>query len=127
MEPKSKLYAPTDRAADHITNFAEIKARIEEFVEERSWRRFHSPKNLSMALSVEAGELMEIFTWMTEEETRNLPPEKLRAAAEEVADVLILALNLTGVLGVDAASTVWDKLEQAKRKYPAEEYRDRYE
>ncbi len=126
-DESKKIYAPTKLASDDRTTLGELKGRVEEFVAERNWEKFHSPKNLSMALAVEAGELMEIFSWMTEEESANLDKEKLIHAAEEVADVMILALNLTGVLGVDAASTLWDKLEKAKKKYPAEEWRDRYE
>jgi NTP pyrophosphatase (non-canonical NTP hydrolase) len=126
-EKRSDLYAPAREASDDKTPISELKERVEAFVQERHWQQFHSPKNLSMALSVEAGELMEIFTWMTEDESRRLPREKLHAAAEELADVLILCFNLASVLGVDAASAVWDKLEKAKLKYPADQYRGRYE
>lgn len=109
--------------------FALLQERIRAFVEERDWRRFHSPKNLSMALAVEAAELLEIFQWMTPEESRKrrLPEKKRRAARDEVADVLILALNLANVLGFDPAEAVAAKLERVARKYPAKRYRGRYE
>lgn len=108
---------------------AELQEKIRAFVAERDWHRFHSPKNLSMALAVEAAELMEIFQWMTTEESRgkSLPEKKRRAARDEVADVLILALNLATVLGFDPAEAVATKLARVARKYPAKRYRGRYE
>jgi NTP pyrophosphatase (non-canonical NTP hydrolase) len=118
---------PRRRGAVPKATFDAVQKKIRAFVAERDWSRFHSPKNLSMALAVEAAELMEIFQWMTTEESRRLPEKKRRAARDEVADVLILALNLAGVLGFDPADAVVKKLAKAARKYPAKRFRGRYE
>ncbi len=115
------------RSRSRRKTLAELQADIRRFVDAREWRRFHSPKNLSMALAVEAAELMEIFQWMTAEESRALPPKKRSAAADEVGDVLLLALNLAQVLEIDPAAAVSRKLRRAARKYPVHRYRGRYE
>src|SRR5262249_9367549 len=115
--------------AGRAPSFADVQARIRRFVADRDWQRYHTPKNLSMALAVEAAELMEIFQWMTPAESRRakLSAAKLRAARDEVADVLILALNLAGVLGFDPGAAAIDKLARAARKYPAARFNGRYE
>ncbi len=66
-----------------------LKRAIRQFVSERDWEQFHSPKNLAMALSVEVSEVVEHFQWLTQEQSRNLPPEKLREVAQEIGDVMI--------------------------------------
>ena len=85
---------------------------LRDFVQERDWTKFHSPKNLTMALAVEASELMEHFQWLTEDESRELPPEKRAAAAEEMADVLIYLTRLADVLGVDLLAAASRKMER---------------
>lgn len=91
---------------------------IDKFAEDRDWDKFHSPKNLSMALVAEAGELVEQFQWLTEEESRNLSPEKTQSVRSEIADVLIYTLRLCSKLGIDPIQSVEDKISENGKKYP---------
>ncbi len=93
---------------------------LRDFVRERDWEQFHSPKNLTMALSVEASELMEHFQWLTEDESSKLPPEKWAAVEEEMADVLIYLVRLADRLGVDLLAAAERKMERNGERYPAE-------
>ena len=101
---------------------------VEEFVVERDWAQFHSPKNLSMALSVEAAELMELFTWHTAESSTELMREgQVRtAAAEEIADVIIYAMALANRTGIDLAEAIVQKIEKNRKKYPVSEFKGRF-
>ena len=92
--------------------------KIREFRQERDWDQYHSPKNLVMAMVVEASELAEHFQWLTEEQSGNLPPDKLAEVKEEVGDVLIYLANLCDKLGIDPIDAAHDKLEKNKEKYP---------
>ncbi len=96
---------------------------LREFVRERDWEQFHSPKNLSMALSVEAAELMEHFQWLSREESTNLPPEKKLAVQDEVADVFIYLVRIADVLGIDLLEAAERKLAGNRERYPAEKVR----
>lgn len=96
---------------------------LRDFARVRDWEQFHSPKNLAAALSVEAAELLEHFQWLTEEQSRQLPPEQLAAVAQEAADVLLYLLQLTDKLGIDLAVAAHDKIEVNARKYPASQVR----
>ena len=102
---------------------AELRERVRAFVSERDWGQFHSPKNLAMALTVEMAELLEVFQWLTEEESRKLSPEARAAAAEEVADVFIYFLQLTDALGIDPLAAARDKLAKNAAKYPVDKSR----
>ena len=97
-----------------------LQERLRAFAEARNWERFHSPKNLAMALSSEAGELAEVFQWLTEEESRRLSEYDRRRATEEIADVFIYLLRLGDKLGVDLHKAVGEKLELNERKYPVD-------
>jgi len=88
------------------------------FASERDWDQFHSPKNLAMALAVEASEIMEHFQWLKEEESASLPPEKLRQVGEEIGDVLIYLTRLADKLGVNPLQAAFEKLETNRGKYP---------
>lgn len=113
---------------DEHTTLAELRELVRRFVDERDWRQFHTPKNLSMSLAIEAAELMEHFQWLTPEESRSLADDrdKLSAVGDELADVLCYALALANELQLDVAHAVRDKLLKNARKYPAAEYRGRY-
>lgn len=113
---------------DRETSLQQLKDVLTEFVEERDWSQFHSPKNLSMSLAIEAGELMEHFQWITIEESRQLvdDPEKLAAAGEELADVFSYTLALANVMGIDLTQTFVDKMQKNRQKYPAETFRGRW-
>ena len=97
--------------------------RVRIFRQEREWDQYHSPKNLVMALVVEASELAEHFQWLTEEQSKALPPDKLAEVKEEVGDVLIYLANLCDKLGIDPVEAAYDKLEKNREKYPASKVR----
>ena len=97
-----------------------LKRAIRQFVSERDWDQFHSPKNLAMALSVEVSEVVEHFQWLTQVQSRNLPPEKLREVAQEIGDVMIYLVELSDQLGVDPIQAAMDKVGMNSSKYPAD-------
>src|ERR671910_2063140 len=98
----------------------DLRSAISAFIEERDWEQFHSPKNLAMALSVEVAEVVEHFQWLTEEQSRNLPPEKLAQVREEIGDVMIYLTELAEKLGIDPVEAAKAKLEINRQKCPAE-------
>ena len=87
---------------------------------ERDWDQFHSPKNLSMSIAVEAAELMEIFQWLTEKESFEIKnnEKKFTHVKEEVADVFILLVRLCEILKIDLEEAFWDKMQKNAKKYP---------
>src|SRR5215212_2230637 len=87
----------------------DLRNAIDAFIAERDWEQFHSPKNLAMALSVEVSEIVEHFQWLTEEQSRNLPPEKLAEIREEIGDVMIYLTELSDQLGVDPIEAATEK------------------
>src|SRR5215218_4953650 len=97
-----------------------LRNAIDVFIEERDWEQFHSPKNLAMALSVEVAEIVEHFQWLTEEQSRNLPTEKLAEIREEIGDVMIYLIELADKLGVDPVEAAKAKVTINGQKYPAE-------
>jgi len=113
---------------DQTTTVEQLRKLVGDFVDERDWQQFHSPKNISMALAIEASELMEHFQWITIGASRELigDPEKLAAVGEELADVLSYSLAMANSLGIDLASTIEAKMVKNARKYPAEEFRGRF-
>lgn len=104
-------------------SLAELAVCLREFAAERDWDQFHSPKNLTMALSVEASELMEHFQWLTEKQSSALPPEKMQQVREEIGDVLIYLTRLADKLGIDLTVAAFEKLEVNRAKYPADKVR----
>jgi dCTP diphosphatase len=127
--------APAAQAAhmaaltDSTTTIAELKSRLTAFVHERDWEQFHAPKNLSMALAAEAGELMEHFLWATPEASKAVAasPAKRAKIAEELADVVIYALEFANVTGLDVAAAIETKIAANATKYPVEKARGRSE
>ena len=98
----------------------ELIEKLRKFADERDWEQFHSPKNLSMALAVEVGEILECLQWLTEEQSKNLDPEALRRVKEEVGDVQIYLARLADQLGFSPLEAAEEKLKQNKKKYPVE-------
>lgn len=96
---------------------------IRAFMAERDWEQFHSPKNLTMALSVEAAELMEHFQWLTTDESRDLPSDSLARVRDEVGDVMVYLLRLCDVLGIDPVKAAAEKMVKNGKKYPVEKAR----
>jgi dCTP diphosphatase len=112
---------------DDHTTLADLRRRIAEFVAARDWEQFHTPKNLSASIAIEAAELLEHFQWLTDEQAAAAmqDEEKLAAVADEMADVVIYALSLANALDVDVSEAVLDKLERNERRFPADEWRGR--
>ncbi len=100
-----------------------LKQRLRDFADTRDWNQFHSPKNLSMALSVEAAELVEHFQWLTEEQSKNLPQDKLTEVASELADTLLYLVRLADKLDIDLLTAAQNKIELNGQKYPVEKSR----
>lgn len=113
--------------SDARTTVSELKSQVLAFVRERDWEQFHSPKNLSMALAAEAGELMEHFLWSTPEQATAVArdPAKRERIAEELADVVIYALEFANMTGIDVASSIQAKLASNALRYPVEKARGR--
>jgi dCTP diphosphatase len=108
-----------------LIDVAGLGAALRTFTAEREWDQFHSPKNLAMALTGEVGELVEIFQWMTEAESKAAMenPRTASNVRDEIADVLIYLVRLADVLGVDADAAVRAKLASNAARYPAEKVR----
>ena len=113
---------------DAQATIGELKEAMRAFVAERNWQKFHAPKNLAMALAVEAAELMERFQWLDVAESRTIPPESPEAEAirEEVADVFCDTLAIANELGFDLSEAFVRKMAKNRQKYPADEFRGRY-
>jgi NTP pyrophosphatase (non-canonical NTP hydrolase) len=113
-------------AAPPATDRLEVlRERLRAFVAERDWEQFHTPKNLSMALVAEAGELVEHFQWLTAEESDRLGPEARAEVELEIADVLLFLLRLCDRLGVDPLEAAQRKLALNAQKYPVDKARGR--
>ena len=99
-------------------NLSELAQELRTFARERDWEKFHSPKNLSMALSVEVAELVEHFQWLTEEQSKSLDDDVLSEISEEIADIQIYLARLADQLGIDIEDAVAKKLKINAKKYP---------
>ena len=97
----------------------ELAGQLRQFADARDWGRFHSPKNLASALIVEAGELLEHFQWMTEQESRELKGEHLEAVGAEIADVLLYLVQLASALGIDPVAAAKAKMRVNEGRFPA--------
>jgi len=97
---------------------ATLRSDQRRFAEVREWQQFHTPKNLAMALSVEAAELLECFQWLTPEQSTRLGARDRRAVEDEVADVLLYLLRLSDVLDIDLLQAAQRKMKLNARKYP---------
>jgi NTP pyrophosphatase (non-canonical NTP hydrolase) len=113
--------------SDERTTVAELRARILAFARERDWEQFHAPKNLSMALAAEAGELMEHFLWATAAASSEIARSDAKRGKieEELADVVIYALEFANMTGIDVAAAIERKMAANARKYPVEKARGR--
>jgi NTP pyrophosphatase (non-canonical NTP hydrolase) len=106
-----------------MTELESLRDELRAFAAARDWGQFHSPKNLAMALAAEAGELLEVFQWLTEAQSRSLPPDAQAAANEEVADVLLYLIRLCDELGIDPIAAAQRKLLANAAKYPVDKAR----
>ena len=115
--------------SDSTTTLADLREIVRRFVEERDWRQFHSPKNLSMSLAIEAAELMEHFQWIDVSESRAVSGEtsKFAEIRDELADVMCYALALANEMEIDLSAAVRDKMAKNAVKYPAALARGRFD
>lgn len=100
-----------------------LRKSLADFAAERDWTQFHTPKNLAMALSVEAAELLEHFQWLTEAQSQSLPDSTKAAVAHEMADVLLYLIRLSDRLDIDLLAAAKEKMVLNAKKYPAEKAR----
>ncbi len=114
---------PEDPGPSPVRDLDALRDQLRAFAAARDWERFHSPKNLATALIVEAAELLEHFQWLTEEESRALPPETKAEVATELADVLLYLVRLADQLGIDLHAAAVAKIAANERKYPADQVR----
>ncbi len=108
---------------DSVQNFDELTLSLRKFAKDRDWDQFHSPKNISMALSVEVAEIAEHFQWLTEEQSQQLDDKVLAEVADEIADVQMYLIRLADKLGVDVLAAVEGKMKKNELKYPADKVR----
>jgi NTP pyrophosphatase (non-canonical NTP hydrolase) len=102
-----------------------LAAELRQFAVERDWEQFHSPKNLVMALTVEAAELQELFQWLSTDESSELTAQQIERVGEEMADVLIYLVRLADQLNIDLLDAAEEKIEVNRNKYPADVVRGR--
>jgi NTP pyrophosphatase (non-canonical NTP hydrolase) len=97
-----------------------LQKLLHDFAAARDWRRFHNPKNLAASVAIEAGELLECFQWLSDDQSESIKrrPAKLAKVQDEIADVLIYLVHLADVLGIDLEQAVVDKIERNGRRYP---------
>jgi NTP pyrophosphatase (non-canonical NTP hydrolase) len=120
-----------------VSEFTQLRDLVRQFVDERDWDQFHTPKNLSSALAVEAAELLEHFQWLQHGRSEELGEAKLAEVRHEMADVLVYLVRLADKLDVDLVAAVQEKMVLNRAKYPADlvrgdarkyhEYKDRPE
>ena len=121
--------APESSSSDDTSSsVAELRKLVADFVAQRDWSQFHAPKNISMALAIEAAELMEHFQWISPEASREIPhdPDTLAAVGEELSDVFGYTLAMANELGIDISTAFRAKMVKNAEKYPAEEFRGKY-
>jgi dCTP diphosphatase len=111
---------------DEQTTIAQLRQVVADFVAAREWQPFHDAKNLSMAVAIEAAELMEHFQWLRSDQLDSIDPAQRDQIAEELADVTAFLLSLCDTMKIDLASAVERKMVKNAVKYPAEEYRGRF-
>lgn len=113
---------------DQRTTLFQLKKLVEAFVRARDWEQFHSPKNLSIALAVEAAELMDLFKWHTEAESVQImrKPATKMAASDEIADIIIYSLAFANRNGIDLALSIRRKLFKNRTKYPVRKFKGRF-
>jgi dCTP diphosphatase len=114
--------------ADAYTTLDALRQAVASFVSARDWQPFHSPKNLSMSIAIEAAELMERFQWLTTEEAQAAveDSDEQFAVGDELADIIIYCLSLSNALDLDISSAVLGKLQTNEHRYPADEFRARF-
>lgn len=103
-----------------LIDISALEVELQKFADDRDWQKYHSPKNLAMALTGEVGELVELFQWVTEGDSKNVAKNPMTATAvrEELADVFLYLVRLSSILGVDMNEAISNKLAKNAQKYP---------
>ena len=108
-----------------MTQLESLRNTVREFVSERGWDQHHNPKNLAIALSVEAAEVLEHFQWCSEAESFALDPVRRKAVADELSDVLMGVIRVADLLDIDLARAFAEKMVENRQKYPPEKVQGR--
>jgi dCTP diphosphatase len=108
--------------SEETLDLKRVKLALRSFADKRDWGKFHNPKNLVMALSVESSELVEIFQWLNEGESKTITDsnEKMEQVKDEIADILMYTIRLADVLNFDISESIKSKMEKNEIKYPVE-------
>ncbi|MCC7292655.1 MAG: nucleotide pyrophosphohydrolase [Phycisphaerales bacterium] len=114
---------------DQVTTVMDLRKHVAEFVAERDWQQFHDPKNLAASILIEAAELMEHFQWLRSDQLDAVRRDAAKCAEirEEAADVLAFLLSFANALDIDLSAALADKMKKNAKKYPAEEFRGRFQ
>ena len=126
---KRRAPARSKSITDATATVASLREMMREFVAEREWTKYHTPRNLAASAAVEAAELLELFQWLTPEEAierSHHDPEFRQAVGEELADVFMYLMSLANALDLDVAPTVHAKMHKNRAKYPVKVYRGHY-
>jgi len=118
--PVNKGSFDREQASKDADSIAQLTARVNAFVAERDWVQFHSPKNLAMAMIVEAGEVVEHFQWMTEADSKHLNAEQKEQVGQELSDTFVYLLRIAEVCGIDLLEAANKKIDLNAKKYPVE-------
>ena len=108
---------------DKKTTLAELKDMVQKFIKERDWQEFHTPKNLSMYISVEASELMELFLWCDSKDSFQTYKDKQQEVQDELADILMVILAFANATDIDITKAFESKFKKTAAKYPVEKYK----
>ena len=113
------------QCTDANTNISYLSSQVREFLEERDWGKYHNPKDVAESISIEAGELLQLFQWVKPEDSLQFKSDssKVQRIREELADVVLYCLSLASTLGIDLTTAILDKIKQNKVKYPASLYK----
>lgn len=116
---------PEDFESDEYVNIDDLKKRVRHFVRERGWEKYHTPKDIAVAIAVEAGELLEIFQWMKEDEEKKLKENNMvmERIKNELADILNYCLSMANILEIDLTRSFLEKLKKNEKKYPKDKYK----
>ena len=111
--------------SDEYVNIEKLKEKVKHFVRERDWEKFHNPKDLAISISVEAGELLELFQWLKEEELEKIKENEtfMKNIERELADILNYCLSMANTLELDLSKIVLEKMKENEKKYPKEKFR----
>ena len=113
--------------SDKTTTINELKEQVKRFVSDREWTKYHTAKNLSMSIAIEAAELMELYQWTGKAMDKETPDKRqLERVKEELADIIIYCLSLANTMNIDLASAITDKIEKNSIKYPVAKVKGKY-